>query len=215
MGLLLKDGDEALVLERGDSTDIADALQRLAADPELRARIGRGGREFALRNLDWAKNIAVIPGFYDQCLAGTRLTANMAIACDSIVPETKKSVYEQSTREAAGYRTLLESRGWSLEELGHAARMREIDLRKELQRQVTQVSQLSAYAGRLEGRVNGLEAEIEHLKITRFEAERKYHSITTSLSWRLTWPLRAIRDASMAIFHKTQFGARLLLRRRR
>ena len=114
VGLLLKDGEEALVLERGDSTDIANALQRLAADPELRTRIGRCGREFALRNLDWTKNVAVIPSFYDQCLAGTRSAANLAITSDSIVPETRKSVYEQRTKESAGYQALLESRGWTL-----------------------------------------------------------------------------------------------------
>ena len=110
--------------------------------------------------------------------------------------------------------------------------MREVDLREELQRQVTQVSQLSAHvsqlsahASRLEGklkdqsmhsaeRISRLEAEIEHLKITRFEAKRKYHSITTSLSWRLTWPLRVIRDAGIAIFHKSQCWVRWLSRRR-
>jgi glycosyltransferase involved in cell wall biosynthesis/2-polyprenyl-3-methyl-5-hydroxy-6-metoxy-1,4-benzoquinol methylase len=72
VGLLLKDGEEALVLEHGHSAEIADALQRLAADPELRARIGRAGRAFALRNLDWTKNIAPLASFYERCLAQTR-----------------------------------------------------------------------------------------------------------------------------------------------
>jgi glycosyltransferase involved in cell wall biosynthesis len=35
IGLLLKNGEEAMVLEHGDSADIADALQRLAADPDF------------------------------------------------------------------------------------------------------------------------------------------------------------------------------------
>ena len=72
VGFLLKDGEEALVLEHGDSAEIADALQRLAADPELRARIGQGGRAFALRNLNWTKNVVALPSFYDRCLAETR-----------------------------------------------------------------------------------------------------------------------------------------------
>ena len=46
IGLLLKNGEEAMVLEHGDSADIADALQRLAADPDLRSRIGQSGRAF-------------------------------------------------------------------------------------------------------------------------------------------------------------------------
>ena len=87
VGLLLKDGEEALVLERGDSADIANALQRLAADPELRARIGRRGREFALRNLDWAKNAAVIPSFYDQCLAAARPAEQTDVADDRAMPK--------------------------------------------------------------------------------------------------------------------------------
>jgi glycosyltransferase involved in cell wall biosynthesis len=214
VGLLLKDGEEALVLERGDSTDIANALQRLAADPELRTRIGRCGREFALRNLDWTKNVAVIPSFYDQCLDETRSTASLAVASDSIVPETRKSVYEERTKESAGYQALLESRGWTSEMLSHAARMREVDLREELQRQVTLASRLEGRLKRSAERISGLEAEIEHLKITRFEAKRRYHSITTSLSWRLTWPLRVIRDAGIAIFHKSQSEVRRLSRRR-
>lgn len=87
VGLLLKNGEDALLLERGDSAEIADALQRLAADPELRTRIGRRGREFALRNLDWAKNVAVIPTFYDQCLAGRRRTAQPNVADERASPK--------------------------------------------------------------------------------------------------------------------------------
>ena len=87
VGLLLKNGEEALVLEHGDSADIANALERLAADPELRARIGRRGREFALRNLDWAKNVAVIPNFYEQCLAGPRPAAQPNVADERATPK--------------------------------------------------------------------------------------------------------------------------------
>lgn len=72
IGLILKDGEEALLLERGDSVDIADALQRLAADPELRTRIGHNGRTFALKNLDWAKNVGALSNFYDHCLPSAR-----------------------------------------------------------------------------------------------------------------------------------------------
>jgi glycosyltransferase involved in cell wall biosynthesis len=72
VGLLLKDCEEAILLERGHSADIAAALQRLAADPALRARIGLNGRSFALRNLDWATNVASLPTFYERCLAQPR-----------------------------------------------------------------------------------------------------------------------------------------------
>jgi glycosyltransferase involved in cell wall biosynthesis/2-polyprenyl-3-methyl-5-hydroxy-6-metoxy-1,4-benzoquinol methylase len=72
LGLLLKDGEEGVLLEHGHSADIANALERLAKNPEMRARIGRGGRAFALQNLDWVKNVATITRFYDCCLAEKR-----------------------------------------------------------------------------------------------------------------------------------------------
>jgi glycosyltransferase involved in cell wall biosynthesis len=87
VGLLLKDGQDALLLEQGDSADIANALLRLAADPELRARIGRRGREFALRNLDWTKNVAAIPTFYDQCLTGARPAVKPSVADERATPK--------------------------------------------------------------------------------------------------------------------------------
>ena len=57
--------------------------------------------------------------------------------------------------------------------------------------------------------IRKLKAEIEHLKITRFEAKRENHRIKTSLSWRLTWPLRALRDAGMDFVSKSRHQFRL------
>ena len=88
LGLRLKDGEEALLLNHGDSVEIADALQRLATDPELRIRIGRHGRTFALENLDWAKNIAAVPNFYDECLGDARRTkTSFRTNCEPALPE--------------------------------------------------------------------------------------------------------------------------------
>ena len=47
----------------------------------------------------------------------------------------------------------------------------------------------------LTDKIRELNAQIEHLKITRFDAKRECHQIKTSLSWRLTWPLRVVGDA--------------------
>jgi glycosyltransferase involved in cell wall biosynthesis len=87
VGLLLKDGEEALVLERGDGADIANGLQRLAADPDLRARMGRRGREFALHNLNWEKNVGAFPSFYDRCLAAKQPAEWPCFAEDSASPK--------------------------------------------------------------------------------------------------------------------------------
>ena len=67
-----------------------------------------------------------------------------------------------------------------------------------LQREMQEQSMESAE------RIRELKAEIEHLKITRFEAKRENYSIKTSLSWRLTWPLRVLRDAGAAFVHKSR-----------
>ena len=53
-------------------------------------------------------------------------------------------------------------------------------------------------------RIRELEARIEHLKITRFEAKRENYRIKTSLSWRLTWPLRLLREAGMGFVSKSR-----------
>jgi glycosyltransferase involved in cell wall biosynthesis/2-polyprenyl-3-methyl-5-hydroxy-6-metoxy-1,4-benzoquinol methylase len=87
VGLLLKDGEEALLLDQGHSLEITDALLRLAADPDLRARIGRGGRAFALCNLDWAKNVATLPSFYDDCLTEARPAPHPTAAKEEAVPK--------------------------------------------------------------------------------------------------------------------------------
>jgi glycosyltransferase involved in cell wall biosynthesis len=87
VGLLLKDGEQALVLGQGHSADIADALKRLATDPQLRARIGQGGRAFALHNLNWKKNVAAFPAFYDRCLSEERPSTGPCKAEEPAVPK--------------------------------------------------------------------------------------------------------------------------------
>jgi glycosyltransferase involved in cell wall biosynthesis len=42
----------------GDATAIADALRRLAEDPELRVRLGRGARQRVLAKFDIAATSA-------------------------------------------------------------------------------------------------------------------------------------------------------------
>ena len=64
IGADLTDGDNALLLDRGDGAEIADRVESVIADPELARRLGRGAREFALRNLDWDENTDRLARFY-------------------------------------------------------------------------------------------------------------------------------------------------------
>jgi len=51
---LVEDGRSGLLVPPGDAPAIADALARLAAEPELRARLGRAARERVQRDFDLA-----------------------------------------------------------------------------------------------------------------------------------------------------------------
>ena len=64
IGLHLRDGVEALLLERGDAGEIFEKIALLAANPELGARVGEGGRAFALRELRWSRNVDRIVDLY-------------------------------------------------------------------------------------------------------------------------------------------------------
>lgn len=64
IGLHLRDGEEALLLERGDAAEIAAKVELLAGDPALRARIGDCGRAFALRELRWERAVAAVRSLY-------------------------------------------------------------------------------------------------------------------------------------------------------
>ena len=129
-----------------------------------------------------------------------RAMYNVAIASDCLVPRTFSSIYERSMAKSACYQALqreIELRDSKLTELQEQMRRRSFELENvrrlngELRRESGERQRqlmLSAES------IHGLHAEIEHLKITRFEAKRECHSVKTSLSWRVTWPLRLVRD---------------------
>jgi glycosyltransferase involved in cell wall biosynthesis len=71
VGLAVRDGVEALVLDLGNAIEIAQKLELLMDDPELAARIGAAGREFALLHLTWSKNVVPLRDFYTRILANT------------------------------------------------------------------------------------------------------------------------------------------------
>jgi glycosyltransferase involved in cell wall biosynthesis len=57
IGLELRNGGEAILLERGDAAEIVAAVERLMEDPELGKRVAAGGRAFALRELRWSASV--------------------------------------------------------------------------------------------------------------------------------------------------------------
>ncbi|HSJ16870.1 MAG TPA: glycosyltransferase [Solirubrobacterales bacterium] len=69
IGADLVDGEDALLLDRGDGVEIADRVDSLIADPDLARRLGRGAREFALHSLDWDENTDRLAAFYRRIAA--------------------------------------------------------------------------------------------------------------------------------------------------
>lgn len=57
---VLTDGETALLTRPGDAGDLARALLQLAGDSPLRARLGAGAREAALRHHTWSGNAKFI-----------------------------------------------------------------------------------------------------------------------------------------------------------
>ena len=143
------------------------------------------------------------------------------LADESDVPQIGGTDLERlhSYYSAEDLKEEIEARDSKLAILSDAAKKREDELRRELARQSTHFAErISRLQRELQDQsmqsaecIRELKAEIEHLKITRFEAKRENHSIKTSLSWRLTWPLRVLRDAGMASLSKSQQQFRLSL----
>ena len=72
IGRFLRDGEECILLRRGDALEIAEVVERLLSDDELRSRLGRGARAFAERNFSWEASAEKLHRFYERALAATR-----------------------------------------------------------------------------------------------------------------------------------------------
>ena len=142
------------------------------------------------------------------------------LADESDVPQIGGTDLERlhSYYSAEDLKGEIEARDSKLAILSDDAKKREDELSRELARQSTHLGErISRLERELQDQsvqaaecIRELKAEIEHLKITRFEAKRENYSIKTSLSWRLTWPLRVLRDACMVVIKRSQHQFRLL-----
>jgi glycosyltransferase involved in cell wall biosynthesis len=67
----LTEGENALLLRRGDALEIATSVERLLDEPGLAKRLGAGARQFAIERLSWPRNAAALADFYRRRLAST------------------------------------------------------------------------------------------------------------------------------------------------
>jgi len=68
---VVEHGVTGLIVPRGDSTALAEAMGRLLGDPALRAQMGRAGRERSLRLFDWDRTAEQLERIYAQVMART------------------------------------------------------------------------------------------------------------------------------------------------
>jgi len=61
---LVEDGKTGFVVERRDVQAIADRILKLIADPEMRDRMGRAGRDAALEKFDLIRNVEKVASLY-------------------------------------------------------------------------------------------------------------------------------------------------------
>ena len=66
IGLHLEDRVEALLLDTGDPEEICEKIAVLDSDPDLGARLGERGREFAVRELRWERSVDRVVDLYGQ-----------------------------------------------------------------------------------------------------------------------------------------------------
>jgi glycosyltransferase involved in cell wall biosynthesis len=69
---VLEHGRTALLVRPGEPSELAEAIQRLAADAQLRIELGRNARETALASHTWRQNARRVLAYY----ANTRLATN-------------------------------------------------------------------------------------------------------------------------------------------
>lgn len=68
IGRFVKDGEDAVLLQRGDALEIAAAVERLLDDDELRRRLGHAARAFAERSFSWPASADKLRRLYERAL---------------------------------------------------------------------------------------------------------------------------------------------------
>jgi glycosyltransferase involved in cell wall biosynthesis len=61
-------GTTGLLVERGDISQLADALEKLILDPGLREKMGRAGRAFVEDNYRWESNLKAMSDLYAEVI---------------------------------------------------------------------------------------------------------------------------------------------------
>jgi L-malate glycosyltransferase len=67
---VVRDRITGILIPPRDPTAIADALEELLKDEQLRSRLGTNGRKFVLENYEWTENASRVERIYESLLRG-------------------------------------------------------------------------------------------------------------------------------------------------
>lgn len=204
LGLLLRDGEDALLLQSGTPEEIAVACSRVFGDAELAARLGRNGADFARRHFDLAANTDSLERLYRDCLQreprapwkklGRSGVSDVAMLAALTRPD--------SSSASAGSAQLVEQIRLLEDDLAALRAKEKAWHETELTRQhVANLERFLADAQRLlaatQRQSDSFGSEVQRLSRELVEARLqltdKIQRMQSSLSWRLTMPLRAVR----------------------
>lgn len=193
----MEDGVTGLVYRTGDPSGMARAIERLVADPELRARLGRQGREYARRRF----TRELYGGAAVQVLRRLRgAEPRSAPRWMELLAASIGSLVDESARAAARSRAIAAERDTALEEAGTAATELE-RLRSQHERLRVQHDELrrergeiGAAAQRTEERLASAEDEIRALRRQRAEAQQVLDTILGGATWAAAVALRKPLD---------------------
>ena len=66
---IVSDGTTGLVFEKGSAAALADVLERLVDDPELRTKLGESARTWVRNERDWSSLVEIVAATYAEILA--------------------------------------------------------------------------------------------------------------------------------------------------
>jgi glycosyltransferase involved in cell wall biosynthesis len=69
VGLHLREGEQCLLLDSSDDTELAARIRECLDDAALSARLGAGGRAFAEEHFSWPRSARKLSAFYERVIA--------------------------------------------------------------------------------------------------------------------------------------------------
>jgi len=203
----LRDGIDALLLQSGNSDEIADLCQRIFTDHQLARRLGQNAAVFARQQFELATNAGALALFYEMIATSTSRTAwtrltSASMTETALIPDTLrreiKSLLPAATPQRAELLNTIDELRLLIEHAEKSgarglARRLQSQLEKQIQSLQTQVSLTDQHAATLTGELLESRKGFAALKaasdqrISRFEAlTAKLHRLSYNFQAELT-----------------------------